>query len=88
MPAPVHSTASRSFSLASRASSSFTSSAQLADLLLERDEPFLLLGQRFEPLAAADQQVVDSQPLGLVAELLPLALEDVALPLVFFDSSG
>ena len=45
-----------------------------------------LLEQRFEPLAVAHEHVVDAEPLGLVAELLPLALEDVALPLVLFDA--
>ena len=86
LPAPVHSWLSRSFSLASRASSCFTSSASSPAMPLDGLQPILLLQQRFEPLAVADQHVVDAQPLGLVAKLLPLALEDVALPLVLFDA--
>ena len=44
-----------------------------------------MLGQRFEPRAAAEQDVVDAQSLGLFAELLPLPLQNIALPLVLFE---
>ena len=67
LPAPVHSWLSRSFSLARRASRCLTSSANSADQPLDRLQPILLFEQRFEPLAVADEYVVDAEPLGFVA---------------------
>ena len=36
-------------------------------------------------MAVAHENIIDAEPLCLVAKLLPLALEDVALPLVVLD---
>ena len=87
LPAPVHSWPAARFRSPSRASSCFTSSASsLGHAARRACSQSCLLQQRFEPLAIANEHVVDAEPLGLVAELLPLALEDVALPLVLFDA--
>ena len=48
-------------------------------------QPVLLFEQCFEPLAVADEHIVDAQPLGFFVKLVALAFENVALPLVLFD---
>ena len=58
---------------------------QVVLLPLERLQPVALLAEGVDPRGVADQQLVDAQPVGFVAKLMPLALQHVGLPLVLFD---
>ena len=68
LPAPVHSWA-EPFVLAREAGFELLHFVgQLVDQPLDGLQPILLFEQRFEPLAVADEHVVDAEPLGLRRE--------------------
>ena len=54
-------------------------------LPLKRLEPIALLAEGVDPLGVADEQFVDAEAFGFVAQLVTLALQHVGLALVLFD---